>query len=289
MQIMGLIIKVIPDPSKYFVEMVCVMQMKINGHVQLIVVKFGVEILFVVALKKTVQIALMTVGHASPIVVITFAKNGKIARRALGIVVLALIHPSVEMHHVMVLKLAPRVQVTVVIALPQNQYVGMGLVMVMNRVKHAQMIVGHASHIAEMDHVNTITMRTASYAQKTVEHAPHPLNVEMEYVMVLKHVVTVRVIVGNVSRHAVMVFVAMYPKKLVRLALLTVVYVTPTVEMDFVNHRLGKIVIHALGIVDHAQPPVEMVYVKWKKHANLVLGIVDPVVEMANVITVKIV
>lgn len=279
----------LPDPSKYFVEMVCVMQMKINGHVQLIVVKFGVEILFVVALKKTVQIALMTVGNASPIVVITFAKNGKIARRALGIVVLALIRPYAVMRHVMDPKPAIHAHPIAVTVHPQIQYVGMGLVMVMNRVKHAQMIVAHASHIAEMDHVNTITMRTASYAQKTVEHAPHPLNVEMEYVMVLKHVVTVRVIVGNVNRHAVMVFVAMYPKKLVRLALLTVVYVTPTVEMDFVNHRLGKIVIHALGIVDRAQPPVEMVYVKWKKHANLVLGIVDPVVEMVNVITVKIV
>jgi hypothetical protein len=86
----------------------------------------------------------MIVESANPIAVIRFARNGKIARRALGIVVLALIRPYVVMLHVMVKKLALRVQATVAIALLQNQYVGMGLVMDPRNAIHAQKIVANA-------------------------------------------------------------------------------------------------------------------------------------------------
>ncbi len=90
------------------------------------------------------EIVQTTVVSVSPFAVITFARNGKIARRVQAIAVLALIQLSVEMLPVMVKKPAIHALQIAVNVLLQIRIVG-------------------------MEHANTIIMRTVSCVQKTVE------------------------------------------------------------------------------------------------------------------------
>jgi hypothetical protein len=123
-----------------------------------------------------VGIAQTTVVSVSPFAVTRFVRIGKIAKRAPAIVELVLIHLSVGMLRVTVKKHAHHVLRIAVNVLLQIRIVG-------------------------MEHVNTITMRTASYAQKTVEHVLLLLiqSVAMEHAIQMKIVLlapaTVRVLV----------------------------------------------------------------------------------------------
>ena len=141
------------------------------------------------------EIALMIVESANPIAVIPFARNGKIARRVLGIVGCALIHPSVEMLPVMVKKPVHRVLRIVVTVLHQGLYAVTLYAKAQTEkiVDLAPAIAVNVSHIVEMGHANIITMRTASYALVTVEHA-HPLiqSVAMEHAIQMKIVILVQ-------------------------------------------------------------------------------------------------
>ena len=114
----------------------------------------------------------MTVASVSHIVGIIYAKSGKIARHVQMIAVYVLIRPYVVMPHVMVLKHVVLVRVIVEIA-------------------------RHLIPIVEMDHANTIIMRTVCYVQKIVGRVLHPLNLfaETVHVMGVKHVVIVQLIV----------------------------------------------------------------------------------------------
>jgi hypothetical protein len=147
---------------------------------------------------RIVEIALMIVESANPIAVIPFARNGKIARRVLGIVVLVLIPPSVGMRHVTARKPAHRVLRIAATVLHQDLYAVILYAKAQTEkiVDLAPAIAVNVSHTVEMGHANTITMRTASYALVTVEHA-HPLiqSVAMEHAIQMKIVLLVRVTV----------------------------------------------------------------------------------------------
>ncbi len=169
--------------------------MKIRCRVQLIAENYDVEMDFVIPHMKIVKLAQMIVESVNPIVVITFAKNGKIARRAPAIVVLALIRPSVGMRHVTARKPVHRVLRIAATVLHQGLYAVILYAKAQTEkiVDLAPVIAVNASHTVVMGHVNTITMRTASYAQKTVDRALlHRIqSVGMETVIQMKIVLLV--------------------------------------------------------------------------------------------------
>ncbi len=138
----------------------------------------------------------MIVESANPIAVIRFARNGKIARRVLGIVGCALIHPYVEMLPVTARKPAHRVLRIVVTVLHQGLYAVILYAKAQTEkiVDLAPAIAVNVSHTVEMGHANIITMRTASCALVTADPA-HPLiqSVAMEHAIQMKIVLLVRV------------------------------------------------------------------------------------------------
>lgn len=145
----------------------------------------------------------MIVESANPIAVIPFARNGKIARRVLGIVGCALIHPFVEMLPVTARKPVHRVLRIAVTVLHQALYAVTLYAKAQTEkiVDLAPAIAANVSHTVEMGHANIITMRTASCALVTADPVPHPLiqSVAMEHAIQMKIVLlapaTVRVLV----------------------------------------------------------------------------------------------
>jgi len=144
----------------------------------------------------------MTVVSVSRFAVIRFARNGKIARRALGIVGCALIHPSVEMLPVTAKKPVHRVLRIVATVLHQGLYAVIPYAKAQTEkiVDLAPAIAVNVNHTVEMEHANIITMKTASCALVTADPA-HPLiqSVAMEHAIQMKIVLlvpaTVRVLV----------------------------------------------------------------------------------------------
>jgi hypothetical protein len=147
----------------------------------------------------------MIVESANPIAVIRFARNGKIVRHVLEIVVLALIQLSVEMRHVTARKPAHRVLRIAVTVLHQALYAVIPYAKAQTEkiVDLALAIAVNVSHTVEMGHANIITMRTASCALVTADPVPHPLiqSVAMEHAIQMKIVLlapaTVRVLVSS--------------------------------------------------------------------------------------------
>jgi hypothetical protein len=137
--------------------------------------------------------------------VIRFARNGKIVRHVLEIVVLALIQLSVEMRHVTARKPATRVHRIVATVLHQDLYAVTLYAKAQTEkiVNLALAIAANVSHTVEMGHANIITMRTASCALVTADPVPHPLiqSVAMEHAIQMKIVLlapaTVRVLVSS--------------------------------------------------------------------------------------------
>ncbi len=92
-------------------------------------------------------------------------------------------------------KIVHHAHLIAVIALPQIQYVGMGLVMEVNHVLAVHKIVEHA--LLRVMMVSVTAMRHVVLALKTVEHVIH--YVEMDLVMVTRHVIIVGKTVAIVS------------------------------------------------------------------------------------------